>query len=422
MRTAVLTILAAGVLAAPLAGQVQHKISILNGDTLVTIERSDGKSTCTVKVGDRTLAESAAKPVCASKQGNVVFFHDDLGDRLVRLEGLRDRIRSDMHIPSESLAKLQKQQLDMAKELQARSLALSKEGAELALRSRDMNNIKVFENLLTTATPRGFIGVTVDPRPRDTDRHGAYIVAVTPNYPADKAGLKAGDIIVRIDGKELAHGRTERTVSADESLPWIRLTEIVGKLEPGKEVGLAYRRDDRNHVTRITPVEDSRWLVRNTAPTGVFSGDANRFSVTIPPSGQFVPDAPMAPDAPRFAGVYAFGIDSATTPFRSYSDGSGFAFTFGGPLAELELVAMNPGLGATFGTDRGVLVVNAPEKGSLGLKAGDVVTAVDGRTVDTPSELIRVLRTYDKDKSFTLSVVREKQRQSINTRLGNTGR
>ncbi len=422
MRTAVLMILAAGVLASPLAGQAQHKISILNGDTLVTIERSDGKSTCTVKIGDRTLSESAAKPVCASKQGNVVFFQNDLGDQLVRLEGLRDRIRADVRLRPESLAQLQKQQIELAKELQARSLALSKEGAELALRSRDMNNVKVFENLLTTATPRGFIGVTVDPRPRDTDRHGAYIVAVTPNYPADKAGLKAGDIIVSVDGKDLARGRTERTVSADESLPWIRLTEIVGKLEPGKEVGLAYRRDDRNHVTRITPVEDSRWLARGTVPGVVWSGDANRFSVAVPPSAQFFPQEPVAPDAPRFGAAYAFGIDTANVPFRSYSDGSGFAFTFGGPLAELELVAMNPGLGATFGTDRGVLVVNAPDKGSLGLKAGDVVTAVDGRTVDTPSELIRVLRTYDKDKSFTLSVVREKQRQSINTRLGNSGR
>lgn len=417
MRTAVLIAAALGAAASPISAQVQSKISILNGDTLVTIERGD-KTSCTVKIDDRTLSESAAKPICDDKQRNVVFLRDDVSDRLVHLEELRDRLRTTVRLQPESLAQLQKRQLDMAKELQARSLALSKEGAALALRSKDFGDMKVFQNFMHTLdTDRGFIGVTVDPRPRDTDRYGAYIMAVTPNYPADKAGVRAGDIIVRIDGQELARGRTERTVGPEESLPWLRLSEIVGKLEPGKEVSLEYRRDDRNRTTRITPVEDTRWMVR-TAPSVAWV-DGNRMNVT-PPSGVSVFSArPDAPDAPQFSGTYVFGLDSARAPFRSYSDGAGFAFAFGGPLAELELVAMNPGLGATFGTDRGVLIVNAPKTGALGLQAGDVVTAVDGRTVDTPSELIRVLRTYDKDKSFTLTVFRDKQRQSINTKLGN---
>lgn len=420
MRTAVLIAAALGAAASPITAQVQSKISILSGDTLVTIERGD-KSSCTVKIDEQTLSERAAKPICDAKQRNVVFFREDVADRLVHLEELRDRLRTTVRLEPESLARLQKRQLDMAKELQARSLALSKEGATLALRSKDFENMKVFENLLQAEqSNRGFIGVTVDPRPRDTDRYGAYIMAVTPNYPADKAGVRAGDIIVRIDGKELARGSTERTVGPQESLPWLRLSEIVGKLEPGKEVSLEYRRDDRNRTTRITPVEDTRWMVR--AAPSVAWVDGNRMQVT-PPSGVGVfSTRPEAPEPPQFSGTYVFGLDSARAPFRTYSDGAGFAFAFGGPLAELELVAMNPGLGATFGTERGVLIVNAPEKGALGLRAGDVVTAVDGRTVDTPSELIRVLRTYDKDKSFTLTVFRDKQRQSINTKLGNASR
>lgn len=418
MRTAVLLTAALGALAAPIAAQVQSKISILNGDTLVTIERGT-KTSCTVTIDDRTLSETAAKPICDAKQRNVVFFREDVADRLVHLEELRDRLRSDVRLAPESLVQLQKRQLDMAKELQARSLALSKEGAALALRSKDFGDMKVFQNFMHTLdADRGFIGVTVDPRPRDTDRHGAYIVAVTPNYPADKAGLRAGDIIVKVDGQELARGSTERSVGPDESLPWIRLSEIVGKLEPGKEVPLEYRRDDRNRSTRITPVEDTRWVVR-TAPSVAWA-DGDRLRVT-PPSGVMVfPTVPDAPAAPRFSGAYTFSTDSIRTPFRTYSDGAGFAFTFGGPLAELELVAMNPGLGTTFGTDRGVLIVNAPEKSALGVKAGDVITAVDGRSVETPSELIRVLRTYDAEKSFTLTLYRNKQQQSINTRLGNT--
>lgn len=419
MRTAVLLAFAVGAAASPLAAQAQHKISILSGDTLVTIERGD-RTSCTVKIDDRTLSETAARPICDSKQRNVVFFRDDISDRLVHLEDLRDRLRTTVRLQPESLAQLQKRQLDLAKELQARSLALSKEGADLALRSKDFGDMRVFENFMTTVrSDRGFIGVTVDPRPRDTDRHGAYIVAVTPNYPADKAGLRAGDIIVRVDDEVIARGRTERTVSADESLPWIRLTEVVGKLEPGKEVSLEYRRDDRNHQTRITPVEDDRWNVR-VAPSVAWI-DGNRMGV-VPPSGvTVIPDAPRAPSAPRVSG-YAFGPDSLMNRFRTFSDGGSFAYTFGGPLADYELVAMNPNLGELYGVTKGVFVVNVPEKGTLGLKAGDVVTAVDGRSVETPTELIRVLRTYDADKSFTLSVMRNKQRQSINTRLGNASR
>ena len=141
----------------------------------------------------------------------------------------------------------------------------------------------------------------------------------------------------------------------------------------------------------------------------------------LPPSGVFAPRPPDAPE-PRFSGGYVFGVDTARAPMAFSTSPGGFSFAFGGPLAKYELVAMNPNLGELYGVDRGVFVVNVPEKSSLGLKAGDVVTAVDGRSVDTPTELIRVLYTYDAEKSFTLTVMRNKQRQSINTKLANASR
>lgn len=421
MRTAVLMTLALAAGAAPLHAQVQSKISILSGDTLVVIERGD-TSSCTVTIDNRRLSESSAKPICDARQRTVITINPPPADRLVQLEELRDRLRSDVRLAPESLVQLQKRQLDLARELQARSLALSREGADLALRSKDFGEMKVFENFMQSFNAeRGFIGVTVDPRSRDTDRYGAYIVAVTPNLPADKAGLKAGDIIASIDGKSLTRGSTERTVSADESLPWIRLTELVGKLEPGREVDLVYRRDDRNRNTRITPVADTRWLVR-TGPSGTLWGsDGNRLATVAPPSGAYgrgPTGSAGAPDQGRMSGNFIFGLDSARAPIAVFNDGSGYAFAFGGPLAELELAPVNPRLGEYFGTTEGVLVVDVPEKSTLGLRPGDVVTAVDGRSVETPSELVRVLRTYDRDKAFTLTVIRNKQRQSINTKIG----
>src|SRR5690606_18463322 len=82
-------------------------------------------------------------------------------------------------------------------------------------------------------------------------------------------------------------------------------------------------------------------------------------------------------------------------------------------IPNLELAPINEALGRYFGTTRGVLVLDTRAERNLGLEPGDVVTTVDGRTVDTPAELIRVLRTYDKDKSFTIQVIRQKQTRSI---------
>jgi S1-C subfamily serine protease len=90
----------------------------------------------------------------------------------------------------------------------------------------------------------------------------------------------------------------------------------------------------------------------------------------------------------------------------------------GGVIANLELAPMNDKLGSYFGTDRGVLVISAPEEDeALSLEAGDVILSVDGRSVATPGELIRVLRTYDKDRRFTMQVMRQKRQQTITTSL-----
>src|SRR5512144_1610528 len=53
---------------------------------------------------------------------------------------------------------------------------------------------------------RGRLGVVGSPASVETDSIGALIQSVTPNGPADKAGIRSGDIIVRINGRALAEG------------------------------------------------------------------------------------------------------------------------------------------------------------------------------------------------------------------------
>jgi S1-C subfamily serine protease len=402
MRSPVLATLAlslAAPLAAQSAGQSRQSVMILSGDTLVTIERGD-KNSCTVKVGDRTLSERQSADICARKERTVSF--TGTGVSLMELDGVRSRLRalSDSSLSTARLNALRQQEAMLSQSL------TSEAAREAFMRQRELTEANVFGNLLR-AQQGSIIGVTVDPRPRETDRWGAYVAGVTPNYPADKAGIRVGDIITKIDGQSLTSGRTERTATEEESLVWLRLSEVVRKLEPGKPVDLEYRRNDRNERTKVTPVDDNRWFASTMAPS-----PNGGFTMVTPEAGgvsRFMPAPSMTTVPPS-----ARGGTIAVAPTLS---GNNYYFNVAGVIANLELAPMNEKLGAYFGTNRGVLVISAPEEQNLSLEPGDVITAVDGRAVATPGELIRVLRTYDKDRQFTMQVMRQKRQQSITTSL-----
>jgi serine protease DegQ len=72
---------------------------------------------------------------------------------------------------------------------------------------------------------------------------GAVVTQVVPDSPADAAGLQAGDVIVKIDGKIIA--------SADE------LANVEGLLPIGKALALDYIRAGKQQSTRLTLVASS---------------------------------------------------------------------------------------------------------------------------------------------------------------------
>jgi ABC-2 type transport system permease protein len=82
-------------------------------------------------------------------------------------------------------------------------------------------------------------------------------------------------------------------------------------------------------------------------------------------------------------------------------------------VSDLELAPMNPGLGQYFGVTTGVLVINVPERTTLNLRSGDVVTLVDGRRVSNPSQFFRVLFSYEPGEQFRFEIVRMKRRETV---------
>ena len=103
-------------------------------------------------------------------------------------------------------------------------------------------------------------------------------------------------------------------------------------------------------------------------------------------------------------------------------EGGGMNFVFSGaPLANLELVKMNPGLADYFGTSEGILVVSAPGDSALGLRAGDVILAIGGRTPSGPSHAFRILGTYDPGESVTFELMRMKRHVNITGKMPEQG-
>ena len=232
---------------------------------------------------------------------------------------------------------------------------------------------------------RARLGLKVNLRARETDSIGAYVDAVTPNGPAANAGIRSGDIITRVDAKSVLTG--ESTSRDDrESLPGLRLIELAATLEPNDTIPVEFRRGkERKTVTVVTADEPS---IRFRGRPGVGSFDF-----------RYPSESRMA--LPDDEDIFAEG-----------------PFLYGSPLAHLELAPLNPDLGQYFGATTGILVISVPKDSELGLKGGDVVLAVDGRKPESPSHLLRILRSYQDSESFKVDVLRNRKRVAVEGRLG----
>jgi S1-C subfamily serine protease len=219
----------------------------------------------------------------------------------------------------------------------------------------------------------------------ETDRYGALIDGVTKGGPAEKAGLEQGDIITKLNDESLLQGG--EAFDEDESAPGMRLVERARKLEHGNTVRVEYRRDGKTSTAEIV--------------VGEFD---NAFAV------KFDDFAGNLEDSGRLRGMVE---RLRTLPEVLVEGPETFALRLGASLPGLELVSLNPDLGDYFGTADGVLVVSVPKDSKLSLKAGDVIKAIDGRTVRSPSHAMRILRSYDSEEKVSFQVFRQKKERTV---------
>lgn len=231
---------------------------------------------------------------------------------------------------------------------------------------------------------RARLGVNVDLQAEAADTIGARIEGVTPGGPADKAGLRAGDIITRLNGQPLYSAETAAR-NVRQSMPGLRLIELAARLEPNDTVTVEYRRGNDRRTARLVTAEDPNHFV--------FRSDSGTFTYE------------------RMLPAVRGGM-AATEPFALWMLNS--------PLGRLELAPMNDDLGQYFGVTEGVLVIDAPKDSQLKLRGGDVVLSVDGRAPTGPQHLLRILRSYEPGESIRLEIQRNRRRETVTATIQGT--
>ncbi len=212
---------------------------------------------------------------------------------------------------------------------------------------------------------RAMLGVQVD-----NAKEGARVLSVSPGGPAEEAGIKDGDIIVAIDGKTIGGDNAGRAV-VDE----------MRNVKADQKVKVVVLRNGKKH--------DYLVVARPFAMPG-----RRVFNMQLPEgavAGAFGEGVVPGPAGPGFPQVYHF---------RRFMQGE---------FEGLELASITPKLGAYFGTNSGVLVVQAPRNDALKLEDGDVIQAIDGRKPEDGAHALRILRSYKPGEKLNLNVLRQRK-------------
>ena len=211
---------------------------------------------------------------------------------------------------------------------------------------------------------------------------GVLIDEVDTDSPASKADLRKGDIVVEFDGERVRSVR--------------QFTRLVSETPGGRTVTAALMRDGQRVTVSVTPREGGSFRF--------FEGD-NWLGVT-PPAPGAPAVAPRPPDTPR-----------AVIP-PSFEN---FVWRSGNRLG-ITIDDLSPQLAEYFGTKDGVLVSSVEADSAAakaGVKAGDVITSVNGSAVETTSELRRRLSSADPGEEFTLGIMRDKKAMTLKGKFEN---
>jgi len=206
---------------------------------------------------------------------------------------------------------------------------------------------------------------------------GVVLGKIVPDSPAAKAGLKENDVVMEINGQRVEGAAQFR--------------RMIHEIPAGRSVQLTVWRDGRAQTVSATlgKSQERHHTMRMVAPT----------------PGTFAFRMPEIPDIPsmEWNGNMLFG---------------------GGPRLGIDAEDLSGQLGTFFGAPNGEgILVRDVNSGSpaekAGVKAGDVITSLNGERIRTVGELREKLsaKHEDKDRTVKLGVLRNKSEVSLTVDL-----
>jgi serine protease Do len=205
---------------------------------------------------------------------------------------------------------------------------------------------------------------------------GAVVTGVREDSPAEKAGIKEGDVIVEFDGEKVRSAR--------------QLSRLVAETVPGRQVQAVVQRDGRRVDLQVTPEAGMAWLGGPGIHRQFEFGGAPGFKFEGPVIGDLLEKELGDDDG-----------DLDTLVVRP-----------GRARLGVGIQPLTPQLAEYFGTKDGVLVATVePDSpaAKAGLKAGDVITAVGETSVSSPSDLSRAVRRADEGAKLSIGYTRDKK-------------
>src|SRR5215217_1577061 len=236
----------------------------------------------------------------------------------------------------------------------------------------------------------GFLGVYAENISRDNMARyhvntvsGVGVTQVIKDSPAEKAGLRKDDVILRIDGENVTSVR--------------KLNRLVSELAPDQSVRLTFSRagSEQEITATVGKRNNSNMvgdLLRGKPRIWKWEGDPKTF---------------------KFEGL------DKLEGFDKFPDNNGDMTFFLGNSRRIGVSTMEltKQLADYFGITggKGVLVTSVTDDGpaaKAGVRAGDVITAVDGEAIDSPGDISRAINRK-KEGDVTLTVIRNKSQQTI---------
>jgi serine protease Do len=220
------------------------------------------------------------------------------------------------------------------------------------------------------------LGVTVS----DTDdATGVRVDTVDDDSAAARGGVKAGDVVVEFDGERVRSAR--------------QLTRLVQETPAGRAVKMTVRRGTDRQTLDVTPDarESFAW------------------------NGRLGPELEREIERGMERGLR--DLPERIEPFFNFRFDGGIPATGARGRLGVQVEGLSEQLASYFGVkDGGVLVAGVTADSpaaKAGVKAGDVITRVNGEPVKDPRDLVQALGEVKGDGVVSLDLVRDKKATSV---------